>query len=339
MKKILTASIIVLLIGLVIAGILFLANVSRSVTLNKHISAGESYLSENRIDLAINEFTQALNIDGNSADAYYGLVDAYYKNGSLDLAKDYAQTGFENTSDYRLRNYIKLIKKDMDELRFQELSDLPLYIKEAVCAYYDLISQDEITLEMYDSIETLTLTVYKVEVKVSGGLKVYMDASINNSYLGVHSTYVRTNRFVEKYINSIDNEFERERLNSFYVLLDPNDQRHTTKTIEEMYKAFPIIKDVGAVYVGADLTLKERERANKYIDTYIFSNPDEFFVGDTVDLTLLDLLPNIKKVQYRIDRTFVEGTFEDIGDFKNKVKISFVNCPVEITETVDDVQW
>lgn len=76
-----------------------------------HIDLGRTYLIELSYDKAVIEFTEAIRIDPNNADAYLGLAEAYEKMGDMDKAIEWLEKGFEMTGDEKIGEMLDRLKK------------------------------------------------------------------------------------------------------------------------------------------------------------------------------------------------------------------------------------
>lgn len=90
---------------------------------------------------------------------------------------------------------------------------------------------------------------------------------------------IEKSRFEEFVLNSIDEEYYRRRLNTYYTLQDPNDPKLSDAAKRKMYMTYPITQEGMAVYVCAD-DINNRELRDlesiikKYCQDYSYQELD-----------------------------------------------------------------
>ena len=353
MKKVILICLVVVVVIVATVSVMIIYD---SVMENQYLQKGNEYLEAEEYSLAISEYSQCINCNDENVDAYYGLAQAHYGNGALDTASAIAEIGYEKTQNFQLFYYIEFLEEEAEIRRIQELEKigLPYYVKEAICAYYDLLGHDEITQEMIEAVTSVQLMLYKYETTAAyaeddawsdipyneADYTYYLEAVINDSLFGHRFMYIKPKRYEQMFMTKIEDDWSREKFNRFWTLKDPNDVNLTSKGIAEMYEKFPFIKETGAIYIcDPDIKSREKRELNAIIDTYVYTDLQKFAVSKTVDLATLELLPNLQTVEYWIDKNKVESGFADIEEYKEYMGINFINCPVEIVEKIGDTKW
>ena len=79
--------------------------------LGEKLELGQQYLVELSYDKAVLEFTDAINIEPKSADAYIGLAEAYKGLGDTEKAKETLEKGYELTGDERIKALLEELDK------------------------------------------------------------------------------------------------------------------------------------------------------------------------------------------------------------------------------------
>lgn len=330
---------IVLLIVLVVAvalvaGVFFgVLPAMRRAAFNEHYELGNAYLEAEDYSAAIAEFSQCINCIDSEGDGYYALAQTHYANNDLEAALRIARDGYDKTYDADLYYYVAFLE---DEVEVSQLT-LPYWVEEAICAYYDLLDHEEITQEMIESVTSLQIsvpTVYYENEQSEEPSGYYIEAAINDSPFGLCYAYIRKTRYEELYVKKIENDWYRDHFESFYTLRDPSDSEWTPEDLEIIYDRFPIIKEVGAVYI-CDPAIKPREIQVLWamLMQWVY-DPEAFKVPKKVDLRALRLLPNLEYVEYWIDERDVDE-YPDLDEYKEARGLEFVRCPVEIIEKVD----
>jgi len=75
------------------------------------LELGQQYLLELSYDKAVLEFTDAINIEPKSADAYIGLAEAYKGLGDTEKARETLEKGYELTGDERIKALLEELDK------------------------------------------------------------------------------------------------------------------------------------------------------------------------------------------------------------------------------------
>ena len=205
-------------------------------------------------------------------------------------------------------------------------AELPDYILEAIRAYYGLEIGEELTDRQVASVEKLRIE----QIMIVGTDEHYADAAINGSELygvGVFSgAYIKKDRFENSYEDRIDellndddldlnNVYDLNTFLRFYVLRDPDDTDLSEKEKEEMLKDFSVVKTAGAVYVLDEAAyVSEIRRLLKIYD--LFSDVEYIVNSATLDLSCLEVLPNLEKVE-------CENYFEAEN---SPVKVTYTEC-------------
>ena len=79
--------------------------------LGEKLELGQQYLVELSYDKAVLEFTDAINIEPKSADAYIGLAEAYKGLGDTEKARETLEKGYELTGDERIKALLEELDK------------------------------------------------------------------------------------------------------------------------------------------------------------------------------------------------------------------------------------
>ena len=79
--------------------------------LGEKLELGQQYLVELSYDKAVLEFTDAINIESKSADAYIGLAEAYKGLGDTEKARGTLEKGYELTGDERIKALLEELDK------------------------------------------------------------------------------------------------------------------------------------------------------------------------------------------------------------------------------------
>ena len=79
--------------------------------LGEKLELGQQYLVELSYDKAVLEFTDAINIEPKSADAYIGLAEAYKGLGDTEKARKTLEKGYELTGDERIKALLEELDK------------------------------------------------------------------------------------------------------------------------------------------------------------------------------------------------------------------------------------
>ena len=79
--------------------------------LGEKLELGQQYLLELSYDKAVLEFTDAINIEPKSADAYIGLAEAYKGLGDTEKARETLEKGYELTGDERIKALLEELDK------------------------------------------------------------------------------------------------------------------------------------------------------------------------------------------------------------------------------------
>jgi len=79
--------------------------------LGEKLELGQQYLVELSYDKAVLEFTDAINIEPKSADAYIGLAEAYKGLGDTEKARETLEKGYDLTGDERIKALLEELDK------------------------------------------------------------------------------------------------------------------------------------------------------------------------------------------------------------------------------------
>ena len=108
--------------AVVIMGILaLLSNKNGTPSADKHIELGQSYLIELSYDKAVLEFTQAIEIDPKSPEAYIGLAETYIGLGDIEKAVETLERGLAETADEKIK---ALLDELIDETEKKMTADI-----------------------------------------------------------------------------------------------------------------------------------------------------------------------------------------------------------------------
>lgn len=228
------------------------------------------------------------------------------------------------------------VKDVHGELAEKAEDELPDIILEAIRAYHGVEVGGELTDGMIESVETITIE----SIGVKDGKQV-IDAAINGSdfyAICIGKGYIRVDRYEKSYsgaledisdrfeadpglvingMNANDFDFMMSKFMAYYEYKNPEAPGLTEEAKQSILTAFPITKEVGTIVVSeTDLIEREKEML---VDCFEMFYPIDHFVGeDGLDLSSLDLLPNLEKVSY-----------EHILDVRN---CPVTAEPIEITE-------
>lgn len=213
-------------------------------------------------------------------------------------------------------------------------AELPDYILEAIRAYYGLEIGEELTDKQVASVEKITVD----HIAMSREGEYCIDATINGSELygiGIfRGAYIKKDRFENSYMDKVDeflndddldlnNVYDLNTFLSYYVLRDPDDTDLSEKEKEEMLKDFSIVKTEGAVY-WLDEAAAYAE-ITRLLATYdLFSDVEHTVDSATLDLSCLEVLPNLEKVEcenyFVIENSPVKVTYTECDNYAGHPK-------------------
>lgn len=246
MKKVIVVCVTVVLISTIVGGAILFANLAES----KHLENGNKYLAAGEYVSAISEFAKYISKNDENADAYYGLAQAHCGNGEYNTAVKIAEIGYEKTQNFQLYYYIDELKEKSYMAKLEEIG-LPYFVKEIICAYYDLMDHEEITQDMLDSITSLTITMYdnyeeayyeEIKTSVTEENIFYIDGYINEFPSGIYyGPIIRENRFENLYKANIKDESLCELMDSVFIEYDLDAPEMTEETRQEIINAYNCI--------------------------------------------------------------------------------------------------
>ena len=88
--------------------------------LAEQLNLGNRYLEEMDYEQAVVAFTNAIEIDPMSADAYIGAAEAYVGLREPERAEEILAQGIEKISDVRLEEKLKEIENELDRIKKEE---------------------------------------------------------------------------------------------------------------------------------------------------------------------------------------------------------------------------
>jgi len=324
-----------LLIAIVVGGVILYRFLS-SKRAERQLAEAQEFLASGNYESAISVYSEILAADPNCADAYYGLAQAYFESEAYDLALETAKNGYEKTNGLQLWQYVSFLEKDA---KARDFKNLPYYVKEAVCAYYDLLDHQEITQEMLDSVESILFTVARYELADNGTDYIcYIDAYINGSPCGIYlSPFIRPNRMENKYLSQIEDEFYREWFFVHYVDKNLSDPSWSPAQKEDLLVYYPFLAMFESGYVlSNNLSSNDQQQLFAILKDYGFDH-ESLAVEKTIDLSSMKALPNLTKIEYLINSKDVESSFGSIEEYKHQVGLTFINAPIAIDEIVREL--
>ncbi|MBQ3176416.1 MAG: leucine-rich repeat domain-containing protein [Clostridia bacterium] len=222
--------------------------------------------------------------------------------------------------------------------------EIPSFILEAVCAYYDLLDTKEITEEMLDGITSLRIMYDCRTLKDANLVKVeyepedyyyHIYASVNQTPFGYWGPYIRKNRYENLYMKNLqDEDWTREKLNSYYTAIYPDDIYLDVQKVQELLKQYPSATEYGGYYVcDPDIKARELREVRSIIVIYGFMDNLRLVSEREIDLSSLKYFQNITEVEYCMDDSIEGASAEELAEYKYEYGLTFKNSPVKVIET------
>lgn len=237
------------------------------------------------------------------------------KLATMKLERD--QNGYELYCD-EYTGEIALKKKSTGQILFSNPYDVGA-LGVADSTKEQLLSQIIIGYMTIENEEKEPMTSYKDAVVKGKGTQI----QVENIRDGIRVEYtigrqetrrliprmIRKDRFEELILNNITDDFERGKLDSFYVKFDPDDPTLSERSVAEMKATYPITNRMAIYVCAADIEIAEEDRVEQIIKTYC---PEYTYETLDEDHTITEYSGNAD-VAPPLFRLALEYTLDDEG--------------------------